>query len=174
MTSIKDLNVRPEFNNWFSCSYGNKQVSEKKQLRTSKRLTAWSGVVPIKAKSCPSSTLYVGLSRLSSMARDCSRVNELLRWLVGWCRLLMVKQVNNNKFVNSSPGHLHDYRALSLYKNRQIPLGCMCKLQVLVGNHLQVRRCRHAAQEDWLLHHGDDCLGVWHRLRGWHKKTPKN
>lgn len=58
----------------------------------SKKLTAWSGVVPMKAKSCPSSTLYVGLSRLSSMARDCSRVNELLRWLVGWWRLLKIKE----------------------------------------------------------------------------------
>lgn len=55
-------------------------------------LTAWSGVVPMNAKSWPSSTLYVGLSRLSSMASDCSRVNELLRWLVGWWRLLVVRQ----------------------------------------------------------------------------------
>lgn len=52
--------------------------------------TAWSGVVPMKAKSCPSSTLYVGLSRLSSTAKDCSKVNELLRWLDGWCRLLKI------------------------------------------------------------------------------------
>lgn len=62
----------------------------KKKWVMSKLFTAWSGVVPIKAKSCPSSTLYVGLSRLSSMARDCSRVKELLRWLVGWCRLLKI------------------------------------------------------------------------------------
>lgn len=82
----------------------------------------------------------------------------------------MVKQGNKNKVVNSPLGHLHDYHTLNLLglgpvkkkkkKNSQTPLGRMCKLQVLVGNHLQVRGCRHAAQEDWLLHHGDDCFGV--------------
>lgn len=49
--------------------------------------TAWSGLVPMKANSCPRRTLYVGLSLLSSMASDCRSVKELLRWLVTWRRL---------------------------------------------------------------------------------------
>ena len=134
----------------------------------SKKLTAWSGVVPIKAKSCPSSTLYVGLSRLSSMARDCSRVNELLRWLVGWCRLLKMKKKTSKRtnsssvlFLCSLPLHL---------SNQHRPLWSVCKLYVLVSNHLQVRGCRHAAQEDWLLHQWDHCLGIGHWLWCWRKK----
>lgn len=41
----------------------------------------------MKANSCPSKTLYVGLSLLSSMASDWRRVKELLLWLVTWRRL---------------------------------------------------------------------------------------
>lgn len=95
----------------------------------SKRLTAWSGVVPIKAKSCPSSTLYVGLSRLSSMASDCSRVNELLRWLVGWCRLLKVKQqahnYKKNKFIHKSLKWFSKKKNLSKKQNKYLWGACV-------------------------------------------------
>lgn len=90
---IKDLHLRLRVYRVIVMQPWQQTNQEKKKCVMNKRLTAWSGVVPIKAKSCPSSTLYVGLSRLSSMARDCSSVNELLRWLVGWWRLLKVKTV---------------------------------------------------------------------------------
>lgn len=79
---------------------------------------------------------------------------------------------SEDKGLQIQSNTLYSYKLLAFLlsnTDRRIPLWRMCKLQVLVSNHLQVRRCRHATQEDWLLHHGDHRLGIRHRLRSWEK-----
>lgn len=122
----------------------------------------------MKANSCPSKTLYVGLSLLSSMVSDWRRVKELLLWLVTWRRLWEYQIITSGSskliqckknqpcyackvyddFKNTGHGVAKQLSGI----NPCIPLTWSSKLDIFVTNHFQVRWCWHTAKEDGLTH----------------------